>query len=422
MADDSNAKKNKLLELANKKRKEQEEALEREHQERAKKLKASVAVDFGDASDEDDLAFGGAGGDDFTTEAPAAPGAAPAVDFGDNDEDEDQELVPSAADRAFIDDDDVAPEERVDFGDDGDDIGTYDEAEEAAEDMEDELDKLFGRRKRQESGNEAQNRATVENVLAQMEVAVEQDMQAYENGKPAVNKLRMLGRVQEVLAMKKLHGELLDNGLLGVFKAWVEPMPDGTLPNSKIRSAVLTMLTRLPIDCSYEDRREQLKRSGLGRIVMFLSKLPDETPENRRMARDLVEKWSRPILAPRGGAVDQAELDRILEARQQRQRASQQQAQEAGGAGADGDDPAGGAAALRPGMPGYRFHASLPQAASLDYVKRPESKVIMVEKRPGTKAGAGEHKISKKLNAMGKKASSRAANVSVEGRNVTLQH
>ncbi len=41
--------------------------------------------------------------------------------------------------------------------------------------------------------------------------------------------------------------------------------------------------------------QEQLKKSGLGRMVMFLSKLPDELPANRRMARDLVEKWSRPI-------------------------------------------------------------------------------------------------------------------------------
>jgi transcription factor SPN1 len=416
MADDSNAKKNKLLELANKKRKAQEEAIEREHQERAKKLKEAAAVDFGDASDEGDLGPAAGAGADLTPAAGPAP-----VDFGDDDEDEDQELVPSAADRAFIDDDDVAPEERVDFGDYGDDQGlAYDEAEEAAEDMEDELDKLFGRRKRQESGNEAQNRATVENILAQMEVACDSDIQAYENRKPAIHKLRMLPRVQEVLAMKKLHGELLDNGLLAVFKAWLEPnMIDGTLPNSKIRNAVLTMLTRLPIDCSYEDRRDQLKRSELGKVIMFLSKLPDETPENRRMARELVEKWSRPILAPGGGTVDQAELDRILEARQQRQRAAQEKAAEDA---ADGEDGASGAAALRPGMPGYRFHAAIPQAASLDFVKRPESKVVMVEKRSGTKAGAGEHKITKKLNAMGKKKESRAANVSVEGRNVTIQH
>ena len=422
MADDASAKKNKLLELANRKRKQQEEEVERAHQQRAKQLKAAAAaVDFGDASDEEDQGAaataedgGGGGGASAAPEEQGAPFAA--VDFGDDDEDEGN-LVFTDADRAFIDDDGVAPEERIDFGDEDEGGLAFDEAEEAAEDMEDELDRMFAKKKRQESGTEAENRATVEHLLAQMEVAVEQDMVAYEGGKPAVNKLRMLSRVREVLAMKKLHGELLDAGLLGVLKAWIEPMHDGTLPNSKVRGAVLTMLSRLPVDCSFEDRREQLKRSGLGRVIMFLSKLPDETVENRRMARELVEKWSRPILAPRGAVgVAQSELDRILEARQQRQRAQMVEQ----GEGDDGED--GAAAVLRPGQPGYRFHASIPQAASLDYVKRPESKAVMVEKRAGAKAGAGEHKLTKKLNNLGKRATSRATNVSVEGRNVTLQH
>ena len=30
-------------------------------------------------------------------------------------------------------------------------------------------------------------------------------------------------------------------------------------------------------------------------MVMFLYKLPDETPANRKMAKQIVERWSRPI-------------------------------------------------------------------------------------------------------------------------------
>jgi TFIIS helical bundle-like domain len=41
--------------------------------------------------------------------------------------------------------------------------------------------------------------------------------------------------------------------------------------------------------------QEQLKKSQLGHVIMFLSKLPDELPANRRMARELVQRWSRPI-------------------------------------------------------------------------------------------------------------------------------
>jgi hypothetical protein len=153
-----------------------------------------------------------------------------------------------------------------------------------------------------------------------------------------VFKLRVLSKVEEVLSTKRLHSELLDAGLLGgeggagvwqgagvepslpcdcralwsraarhgnnahdlyvahehlhkpmvhaspvlalprfrctVLKAWIEPMPDGTLPNARIREFVLRLLHQLPVDCSLEDRKEQLKRSGLGRVVMFLFKLP----------------------------------------------------------------------------------------------------------------------------------------------------
>ncbi len=41
---------------------------------------------------------------------------------------------------------------------------------------------------------------------------------------------------------------------------------------------MLRLLHQLPIDCSMEDRKEQLKKSGLGRIVMFLFKVPGECP------------------------------------------------------------------------------------------------------------------------------------------------
>ena len=76
-------------------------------------------------------------------------------------------------------------------------------------------------------------------------------------------------------------------------------MPDGALPNARVREAVLRLLHQLPVDCSMEDRKEQLKRSGLGRVVMFLFKLPGGSARGgagRGAARR--RQWAQEALLP----------------------------------------------------------------------------------------------------------------------------
>ena len=172
------------------------------------------------------------------------------------------------------------------FGDDEEGEGMGDMLE-AAED-DDEIDRMLNKKKRRARDHSMQDiQVTVENFLARMEAAAEDDMQANQENKPAIHKLRMLPDVQDMLSNQSIHNEFLDGGLLGVFKAWIEPMPDGSLPNITVRTAVLKLLAQLPIDISYESRKEQLKKSGLGKVVMFLFKLPDETAANRYVLKFL---------------------------------------------------------------------------------------------------------------------------------------
>lgn len=200
--------------------------------------------------------------------------------FGDQNSDEEPAEAPrTAEDEAFIDDEGAEPAEDV-FGDDEDGEGMGDMIE-AAED-DDEIDRMLNKKKRRAREQSMQDiQVTVENFLARMEAAAEADMHFNQQNKPAVHKLRMLPDVQDMLSNQSIHNEFLDGGLLGVFKAWIEPMPDGSLPNITVRTAVLKLLAHLPIDISYEGRKEQLKKSGLGKVVMFLFKLPDETAANR---------------------------------------------------------------------------------------------------------------------------------------------
>ena len=57
------------------------------------------------------------------------------------------------------------------------------------------------------------------------------------------------------------------------------------LPVLQTRTSVLQLLTALQIDLTDESRKQQLRNSGLGKVVMFLSKVSDEIPANRRLAK-----------------------------------------------------------------------------------------------------------------------------------------
>ena len=85
---------------------------------------------------------------------------------------------------------------------------------------------------------------------------------------------------------RALHGFFLEAGGLGSLRTWLEPFQrDKSLPNAKIRHTVLRLLKALPIDVSDPRARQHLKDSQIGRNIMFLSLLPEETAPNRRLAK-----------------------------------------------------------------------------------------------------------------------------------------
>ncbi len=51
------------------------------------------------------------------------------------------------------------------------------------------------------------------------------------------------------------------------------------------RRTACPWLQALPIDLRHEDHKEMLRKSGLGKNVMFLFKCPSEVPDNQRLAK-----------------------------------------------------------------------------------------------------------------------------------------
>ncbi|KAL3156784.1 hypothetical protein ABBQ38_001055 [Trebouxia sp. C0009 RCD-2024] len=371
-------KTNKLAELANKKRKEMaaaEAAAQDPHPSGKKRRRQQEASPEAELPGE-------------------APADAAADVFGDQNSDEDPVEAPrTAEDEAFIDDEGAEPAEDV-FGDNEEGEGMGDMLE-AAED-DDEIDRMLNKKKRRGRDQSVHDiRTTVDAFLARMEAAAESDMTANSKNLPAIHKLRMLPDVQDMLSNQSIHNEFLDGGLLGVFKAWIEPMPDGSLPNIAVRTAVLRVLAQLPIDISYEGRKEQLKK---------------------RIARELVERWSRPIFDQYrehdSEALKEQYNEELAKARQRRQL---KEAKAAAALTAGNDDEQRKAPA--PGDPDFRWHASIPERATLDYIKQPQSK-IAADILPTGKAAKSAlmRKLMKKKTA----GAGRAAKVSVEGRGIML--
>ena len=74
------------------------------------------------------------------------------------------------------------------------------QAEEAEEAEQDELDAMFKPKKKgRQERNHGERRQIVESFLARMEVAAEADIRSHEAGFPAVEKLKLLTDMEQVL-------------------------------------------------------------------------------------------------------------------------------------------------------------------------------------------------------------------------------
>ncbi|KAJ6826752.1 protein IWS1-like protein 1-like [Iris pallida] len=334
------------------------------------------------------------------------------------DSEDDQEGARTVDDDAFIDDAGVDPVDQ--FGSDNEgSIGRHPQAEEGEED--DEASKLFkgGKKKKNNEKSPAELALIVEHLMAELEVTAEEDAELNRQSKPAINKLKKLPLLTEVLAKKKLQQEFLDHGVLTLLKNWLEPLPDGSFPNMNIRTAILQILADFPIDLEQYDRREQLKKSGLGKVIMFLSKSDEETTSNRKLAKELVDKWSRPIFNKSTRFEDMRRYDD--ERIPYRRPPSKKPMTKSDGLDSRDDDLDEFSQGPKSGHGASRQHASRPEALPLDFAIRPQSKVDPEQIRARARQCAPDQrrlKMNKKLQQLKapKKKSLQASRISVEGR------
>ncbi len=115
------------------------------------------------------------------------------------------------------------------------------------------------------------------------------DELALEEGRQALNKIKLLSLVQRALSKQDLIEALLEFDLLAVLKRWIQPYRNGALPSVTVRSAIYSFLLTIPAQLDH------LKRSGIGVAILNLVNHPDETVRHKKVLKQIIDKWNRPI-------------------------------------------------------------------------------------------------------------------------------
>ncbi|KAJ2059110.1 Transcription factor iws1 [Coemansia sp. S146] len=146
------------------------------------------------------------------------------------------------------------------------------------------------RRRKRTDEDDANIDEMIVELRKRMRDAAYRDIDDNKDRLPAIHKLSMLPDVIEELSKPPLYEALLDNNIVESIRLWLEPLDDGSLPSLDIQNAMLESLGKLPI------RRDHLRESGIGKIILFMSKCPRISEQNRHTCEQFVQQWSRMVL------------------------------------------------------------------------------------------------------------------------------
>jgi transcription factor SPN1 len=243
--------------------------------------------------------------------------------------------------------------------------------------------------------SEIEKTRIVTELLRKMDIACRADDELYRQKQPAIHKMNMLKTVQSIVEIKALHSTLLEYDILGAFRDWLEPKDDKTLPSLEVRTAIYHMLLSLPCQVDHLKRSTQGKQP-IGITIVALRKHKMETETNKRLLKEIMEKWSRPVFSKSVDARNTSGRDslELRELAAQRHRTAIAKAEAA--ASPRGGSPrtpsidnaerdlmfggasAGGAGAAGQTVAGFsRARASCPQSSGFLFTVQPEYKIAV---------------------------------------------
>lgn len=275
--------------------------------ERRKKRKSSIEKDAavtqkGNASSSSDTKVDS--GDEYDSEPEVVRTAEDDAFIDVNDDDDDLVKDYSGQDQKFVDDKPIHRNKDKYTSD------SMHERESSGKGKKDAYSKTLETMKRRRgiALTDPQKEKATEIIIQKMIRAQQQDEQAVQTGMPALAKLSLLPDVENTVGIKTLQHTLLERNILDVFKTWIEPRSDKTLPSLNLRSSMYKILLSLPCQIDH------LRRCKIGQTVVALRAHKQETKLNKRTLKEIIEKWSRPIFSNDGESAPQDNQTMIQDA------------------------------------------------------------------------------------------------------------
>ncbi|KAJ1863844.1 Transcription factor iws1 [Coemansia sp. RSA 989] len=244
------------------------------------------------------------------------------------------------------------------------------------------------RRKRTDEDDASIDEAIVQ-LRKRMRDAAYRDIDDNKDRLPAVHKLAMLPDVVEELSKAHLYEAFLDNNITDSIRLWLEPLDDGSLPSLDIQNAMLNILDKLPV------RQDHLRESGVGKIILFMSKCPRIPEINRRICEQFVQRWSRMVLGLSTSQRDVRMKEAVVSS--DHGRISRPRARAS-------DSPFMPGAVHMATLQGKnnRISAQIPRRSATDYTVMPVSNVIESQ-RPSARDSSDKYKRLKQVIAKSKR-------------------
>lgn len=128
------------------------------------------------------------------------------------------------------------------------------------------------------------------NVMSEMRDLYKRDLiSSADTGKVHL-KIDNIEQICAKIIKKNVQSVFIKMGILKELKIWLEPLPDNSLPNPKIKRAIIDLLYHLKIS------KGDLLTSGIGKILHFYSKNPKEALDIRKASNSIVKKWKSMII------------------------------------------------------------------------------------------------------------------------------